>query len=83
MGDCIYSDELVMLIKDYIKHCVETRRWCEQAGAEAVLDMIENVVAPSNVVPWEWLKDFAEGKRMNYASDFILEAQEAYNNGTD
>ena len=32
----------------------------------------------ADVVPWEWLKDYANRKRTNYCSDWVLEAKDAY-----
>lgn len=36
----------------------------------------------SDVVPWSWLQSYADGKRCNYASDFVVEAKEVWENGT-
>lgn len=37
--------------------------------------MIEHALPAVDAVPWEWLEKYAEGKRMNFASDFIAEAK--------
>lgn len=29
----------------------------------------------ADIVPWDWLEKFAEGKRYNYLSDFLIEAK--------
>ena len=29
-------------------------------------------------VSWEWLKQYAHGKRLNFASDFVIEAETKY-----
>lgn len=31
-----------------------------------------------DVVPWDWLEKYAEGKRLNFASGFIAEAKTEY-----
>lgn len=35
-------------------------------------------IPPADVVPWDWLYKYAEGKRPNYASDFIIEAKAVF-----
>lgn len=32
----------------------------------------------ADVVSWQFLKQYANGKRVNFASDFVLEAERAY-----
>ena len=32
-------------------------------------------VPAADVVPWDWLEKFAEGKRYNYLSDFLIGAK--------
>ena len=44
---------------------------------------VDTYAQAADVVPWEWLKRYANGKRMNYCSDFVLEAKEAYENEQD
>lgn len=38
-------------------------------------------VPSADVVPWSWLQSYADGKRCNFASDFVIEAKEAYERG--
>lgn len=33
----------------------------------------------ADVVPWAWLEAYAEGKRTNFCSGFVIEAKMAYN----
>lgn len=74
-NNCYNHGEVVDVV--YVIHCGID----ESRVIRVALKDIE--LLPTRSVPWTWLKDFAEGKRMNYASEFVLEAQEAYNNGTD
>ena len=32
----------------------------------------------ADVVPWAWLEAYADGKRTNYCSGWVLEAKDAY-----
>ena len=38
-------------------------------------------IPAADVVPWEWLKRYASGMRMNYASDWVYEARKEYEGG--
>lgn len=75
---------------DYIKR--EDAVEAAQAGADewdggyninrdAYIECAIDKIPAADVVPWEWLEKYADGKRMNYASGFVHEAKEAYKNG--
>ena len=60
-GDAIFAVSALPLALD-----AETT----QRAIEAV-----RAVPAADIVPWDWLKKFAEGKRYNYLSDFLIEAK--------
>ena len=46
-------------------------------GHESYKEWLEQLPA-ADVVPWAWLEAYANGKRTNYCSDWVLEARAAY-----
>lgn len=67
---------------EYVKrkdvlHAITQHNYFETADIVEAVDAV-STVDNADVVPWDWLKQFAEGKRFNYASDFVAEAKKEY-----
>ena len=59
----------------YIYAWAEVPVWPEESDFKnEIVDIIESEPS-ANLVDWDWLKNFAEGKRYNYCSDFIFDAE--------
>lgn len=56
------------------------KAWGNEVDASycnVMMDVV-NSVPSVPVVPWKRLEEYARGKRCNFASDFVLEAKQAY-----
>lgn len=75
--------------KEYIEREEAKRRYCENFcypgplcpdfRCSEVRGAFDGIPF-ADVVPWSWLAEYAEGKRCNYASDFVIEAKEVWSN---
>ena len=78
MNEYIRREDAVKALRT-IKGCIKLFENSIDGTAVA----LDAYAQSADVVSWDWLKRYANGKRMNYCSDFVLEAKEAYENEQD
>lgn len=68
--------------KEYIEHSALLKELDYSGSMSPYCKYLIEKFSSADVVPWSWLRSYADGKRCNYASDFVVEAKDAWENGT-
>lgn len=70
MKDYIEREAAIKVVEKYFKNTLGL-------NPDICVDGIKSISA-ADVVPWAWLESYADGKRTNYCSGWVLEAKYAY-----